>query len=249
MKNMLISALLLCIRVSIADTSFAIGTESFRIEFPSTSYSESFKSFVAEDVARVFAPLRTISNVVDIAIVEACTEQSHPIIFREWYPEGFSGAWSVTNQSGSLVFRMSAPLARRYMDSYEWMAANTNKVFSLYALMDEINDHSITNRTAMQAMSLVFIPEQSTYHLTPEDASAFLQMLVQNAPFTVSILDFWEEQILGVTCIVAASKTAISEEGHLVFAPIEWVFWNGSWKFYHPSILETIPRYNCFQNE
>ena len=176
----------LCASIS-ANTFFAIGPDSFRIELPGDEYTESFKAFVSDDISRVFTPLQSISNIVNVADIESSPQTAHPLTFREWYPEGFFGALYVTNQAGNLLFKMNERLVRRYMQSYEWWMANTNKVTALHSILDDINSGTTTNQPPHEAMSLIFVPERSSYTLHPEEAYGFLQMLVRNAPFTVSI--------------------------------------------------------------
>lgn len=238
--------LLLCclVHVSFAETQLSIGTESFKLEFESGTVSEQFLNFVADDVSRVFAPLQNVSNVLDIATVQTNPVACHALTFREWYPEGFVGGLSVTNLNGKPVFRMKASLSDRYMNFYSEFASISNKFCELESLMDSINDGSITNLTDSQSMSLIFIPEGSTYALTATEAKSFFSMLVRNRPISISILDYWTESIANVPCTVAASKTAIVVEGDLVFTPIEWIYWNGTWKFYHPSVWETVSEQN-----
>ena len=238
--------LLLCclVHVSFAETQFSIGTESFQLEFESGTVSEQFQRFVAEDVSRVFAPLRNISNVLDIATVQTSPVACHALTFREWYPEGFVGGWSVTNLNGRPVFLMKTSLSDLYMNFYSEFSSISNRFFELESLMNSINDGSITNLTDSQLMSLIFIPEGSTYALTATEANSFFSMLVRNRPISISILDFWTESIVNVPCTIAASKTAILLESDLIFTPIEWIYWNGTWKFYHPSVWETVSEQN-----
>ena len=110
-------ALALLLSHAAAATTFVIGNEPFELEFEANPTNEVFRTFVAEDVSRVFAPLGNISNVVDIAALQQHPELSRGLTFHEWCPDGFSGGWSVTNRNGMLVFRMESSLSSAYLES------------------------------------------------------------------------------------------------------------------------------------
>lgn len=168
MTSSLCLALLLLSHAAAA-TTFIIGNEPFELEFEADPTNETFRTFVAEDVSRVFAPLGSVSNVVDTASLQQHPELSRGLTLHEWYPEGFSGGWSVTNRNGVLVFRMPSSLSSVYSEVFHSFGSISNRVAGLEELIESLNDGTITNRPDAQIMSLVFVPENSTLSFTPED--------------------------------------------------------------------------------
>ncbi len=241
MKNSLCLVLLL-LSHSAAATTFVIGNEPFELEFEANPTNEAFRTFVAEDVSRVFAPLGNISNVVDIAALQQHPEQSSGLTFYEWYPDGFSGGWSVTNRNGILVFRMESSLSSAYLESFHGFNAISNRVAELEELMDSLNDGTITNRPDAQIMSLMFVPENSELPFTSEDVKTFFGDMSHSGPFTVSILDHGVVNIRGDSYPVAVAKTIQQDENGVRFVPVTWVFRNGCWAYCHPAIFERVTK-------
>lgn len=239
MKNFLCVALLLLSHAAAA-TTFVIGNEPFELEFETNPTNEAFRTFVAEDVSRVFAPLGSVSNVVDIASLQQHPELSRGLTLHEWYPEGFSGGWSVTNRNGMLVFRMSSSLSSVYSETFHSFDSISNRVAGLEELMESLNDGTITNRTDAQIMSLMFVPENSAWSFTPEDARTFFGDMSSSGPFTVSILDHGMANIQGNNYPIAVAKTTFQDENGVRFVPVTWIFRNGCWAYCHPSVFEGV---------
>ncbi len=235
----LFSIILICGIVS-AETTLSIGPDTFPFEFETGVFSEPFQKFVAKDVSCVFAPLRHITNVLDVAHLEQHPEQLHELTLREWYPESFLGGWNVTNRDGVVVFRMKSSLTKRYAEIFDGFGAISNRFSALESLMNEINNGSITNGPDAEMDALVFLPTGSTLTVTAEDIRGFLQTLSGMGPFSVSVLDCWNEVVQGENCLVSAAKTAILEDGKWSFVPVEWIYRGGQWRYYNPRFLETV---------
>ena len=235
----LFSIILVCGTIS-AETMLSIGPDTFPLEFETGVCSEPFQNFVAEDASRVFAPLRHITNVLDVAHLGQHPEQLHELTLREWYPESFLGGWNVTNRDGVIVFQMKSSLSKRYAEVFDDFGAISNKFSALESLLYELNDGSITNGTDAVMETLAFIPTGSTVTATAEDIRGFLGTLSQMGPFSVSVLDCWNEDVQGENSLVAAAKTAILEGGKWSFVPVEWIYRGGQWRYYNPRFLETV---------
>lgn len=236
------TAALLLLSHAAAATTFVIGNEPFELEFETNPTNEAFRTFVAEDVSRVFAPLGSVSNVVDIASLQQHPELSRGLTLHEWYPEGFSGGWSVTNRNGMLVFRMSASLSSAYSEAFHGFNAISNRVAELEELMESLNDGTITNRPDEQIVSLVFVPENSALSFTSEDVRTFFGDMSRSGPFAVSILDHGIANIRGDNYPVAVAKTIRHDENDVQFVPITWIFRNGCWAYCHPAVFESVTK-------
>lgn len=237
MKTPLIATLLLLTHAAAA-TTFVIGNEPFELEFETNPTNEVFRAFVAADVSRVFAPLGSISNVVDIASLQQHPEMSRGLTFREWYPEGFSGAWSVTNRNGTFVFRMDLSLSDRYMEAFNGYHSFSNRFAGLHEMMQAINDGTVTNWTDSQIQSSVFVPEGSSFSFAAETARTFFHDMSQSGPFTVSVLDNTTATIRGFPFPIAVAKTSVQDETGLRFVPVTWIFNGERWMFLHPAAAE-----------
>ena len=224
-----------------ASETFRLGGEDFTLEFPNEGYSEAFRSFVAEDVERVFTPLGNITNIADVTVFATNSSASVPLIHYEWYPEQFFGGIAVSNGNEGVLFKMNATLSEKYRSTFDSFETISNQFAQLSALICSIQDNSITNRSDAEIVSLLFIPTGSTATASPHDARAFFQELHELDSLTISVLDFWEESVQGQTCLMAGAKTTVRDGTELRFAPILWIYRNESWQFYHPAIMETIP--------
>ncbi len=241
MKTPISTMFFLLAMIAIADDTFSIGGETYSLEFEKSGYSESIRTFIAEDVERVFAPLGSITNVADISLFTTNTTTSIPLTHYELYPENFYGGISVSNEHNTIVFRMNERLSEKYRDIYNNYESISNQFAQLSALLASIADNSITNRTDTEIVSLIFLPSESTASTSPQEVRAFFHELHDLDHLTVSILDFWNESLLGETYLMAGAKTAVRDGTELFFSPVLWIFHGGAWKFYHPAIMETVP--------
>ena len=179
---------------------------------------------------------------MDIASLQQHPELSRGLTFQEWYPEGFSGGWSVTNRNGMLVFSMASSLSCSYSESFHGFNAISNRVAELEKLMGSLNDGTITNRPDAQLVSLVFVPENSALSFTPEDIRTFFGDMSRSGPFTVSILDHGIVNIRGDNYPIAVAKTARQDENGMRFVPVTWIFRNGCWAYCHPAVFESVTK-------
>ena len=223
---------------AVATTAFMIGDEAFQLDYEGLGQSETFDAFVAEDVSRIFAPLKSISNVVDVTTLRQQPDNPVGLRFREWYPEGFSAGWVVTNKSGAILFQMKDTLRNRYAEAYEGFGTISNIFEELGTLVRCINDGTITNLPDGQVTSLIFVPNGTMVDATASEARTFFGDMSNSGPFTVSVLDCWTETIQGTPSQMAAAKTAVQDEQEVRFVPVVWIFRNGQWKYCHPALLD-----------
>lgn len=210
--------------------------------FEKNDYPNSAKAFIAEDVERVFTPLGNITNIADISVFSTNALASIPLTHYEWYPTGFYGAFSVSNENGAIVFKMNERLSEKYKNIYDNYGTVSNQFAQLSTLLASIADNSITNRTDEEMVALLYLPEGSTASASSQESRTFFQELHGLDHLTISVLDLWEENVLGETCLMAGSKTAVRDETGLFFSPFLWVFKNGAWRFCHPAIMDTMSR-------
>ena len=242
MKKILTFICLVSPFFAFATRALTIGENTFSVEFENIGCSDSFRNLVVEDMEKVFFPLRHITNVVDASFLLSSPNKSGSIIHREWYPEGFEGGVSVTNHAGSLTFRVSAILSRRYADAFQNLNAISNKVSKLNELILSLNDGSITNRTDTEIQSLVFNPSGADFSFTTAEAREFFREMSLSGPFSVSALDFWNERIHENQYTAVAVKTACLYEGGLEFVPVVWLYSDEKWMYCHPAALEATVR-------
>ena len=204
-------------------------------------YPEGFKSFVAEDVERIFAPLRGISNVVDIISLQTHPDQCCKLIHHEGYPELFYGSFSISNNNGSLVFQMDEALSEKYKSVFDGFNSINTQFSSLTNLLNAITTGSITNQANASLLSLIFIPIEMDHPATEEQARTLFLNLHQEGILTASVLDVWTEDIFGESSLMAASKTADEGIMGLNFSPVFWIFRDGAWRFFHPALWRAVP--------
>ncbi len=241
MKRAFLLSLLLLSASSFASNTFSLGGEPSSLEFEKSGYSDVFKQFVTEDVGRFLAPFGSITNMLDVSIFQTNASATVSLAYRDWYPSEFVSNLSVSRDDNAFVFHMNAILSERYETIYDNFSAISNQVGQLFALLTSIADNTITNRTDSEMISLVFIPEGSTASTTFQETRAFFQELHELDHLTCSLLDFSEENVLGETNLIAGAKTMVTDEAEVRFATILWIYRNGTWKFYHPSVWETVP--------
>ena len=240
MKTNAVALSLLIPALAFAECPFTIGDAQCQLEFEMSGYGADFRKFVAEDLERVFAPLRSVSNVVDMAALDIPGKQGVGLTFREGYPGNFAGTFSISNAAGTLHFRMDSILSQRYEESYSLFPSVSNQVFSLIALLGEINDGTITNHPATTFPSLVFLPTERAGEATPERTQRLFFRLMDHAPLSVSVLDCWMETRQDEPRLFAASKAATKDIAGLNLDPIVWVWQNQTWKFIHPAFLKGL---------
>ena len=228
--------------LAFATELLTIGNSDFSVEFEAVGETDVNKSFIVKDMEKVFAPLRHVTNIVDATFLLPNSPQCGNLTNREWYPEGFLGGVSVTNQNGSIVFRVSSGLSKRYADAFQNILAISNKVSTLNSLIQSLNNGSITNRSDSEIQSLLFLPSGMSFSFSATEARMFFSEMSDSGPFSVSILDFWNETVLGENCTMVAAKTAIPCEGRLEFVPVVWMYREGKWMYCHPAALEATVR-------
>ena len=242
MKHTLLFVLLLIPILALATQSLRIGDADFPVEFENIGGINENRDCIIEDMEKIFAPLRHITNIVDAAFLLPNPPQCGNLTNREWYPEGFLGGVSITNHDGSIVFHVSSELSKRYATALQGSLAISNKVSKLNNLIQSLNNGSITNRSDLEVQSLVFLPSGTGFSFTATEARMFFGDMSNSGPFSVSILDFWNETVLGENCTMASAKAAIPCEGKLEFVPIVWMYREGKWMYCHPAILEATVR-------
>ena len=240
MKTIISFWLLLTSISAFPSNVFSLGGESFQLCFLKSGYSEEFKSFVTEDVERIFAPLRSISNVVDVVSFQTHPEQCCRLIHHEGYPEHFFGSFSISNANGALVFLMDEAISEKYKQAYTEYESKSNQVAQLNALLDSINSGAITNSPAEAFLTLVFLPDGFGADVTPDKARNLILSSLEHAPISASILDYWEQTVDGEPRLMAASKTVVADALETTLEPICWIYLNESWKFCHPAILRSL---------
>ncbi len=229
-----------------AENMFSVGNDVFVLAFNHHDFAEPFQQFVAEDVERVFVPLQNISNVVTAV---ASSGEIVGLTHISGYPEGFSNAFSVSNRNGQLVFEMNERLSEKYVRSYAEYAGKSNQVAQLNALLDSINSGAITNLAPEAFLSLVFLPAGFSEDATPEKARQLILSSRECVPISASILEYWTQNIGGESYLMAASKTAVTDELGTTLEPICWIYWNDSWQFCHPAILRCLPMDETAKNQ
>ena len=241
MKTIISFWLLLTSISAFPSNVFSLGGESFQLCFLKSGYSEAFKSFVTEDVERIFAPLRSISNAVDVVSFQAHPEQCCRLIHHEGYPEHFFGSFSISNANGALVFLMDEAISEKYKLIFDDYSSIDTPFSSLTNLLNAITSGSITNQTNASLLSLIFIPVDMDQPATEEQARALFTDLHRERILTASVLDIWTEDIFGERSLMAASKTVNEGMMGLDFSPVFWIFRDGMWRFFHPALWRAVP--------
>ena len=236
MRTKLLVLPLLALNAAFAETEFSIGDETVQLLFKQGGYQEAFRLFVAKDVERVFTPLGNISNVVDIASLQAHPNQCQPLIHHEGFPEHFYGSFSITNANGVFVFLMDETLSEKYQNIYDGFSSTGSRFAALTNLLDTINTGVVTNQVNTSLATLIFVPSNSDIIITEDQARAFFTSLRQEGMMTVSVLDLWNEDVFGEESLMAASKMADEDTMGLNFSPVFWIFRNGMWRFFHPAL-------------
>ena len=241
MKLIISLWLLLTSMSAFSSNLFSLGGEAFQLCFLKSGYSEAFKAFVTEDVERIFAPLRSISNVVDIVSLQTHPDQCCSLIHHEGYPEQLYGSFSISNANGSLVFLMDETISEKYKCIFDDYSSIDTPYSALTNLLNAITTGSITNQTNASLLSLIFIPVEMDQPATEEQARALFSDLHREGILTASVLDVWVEDIFGESSLMAAAKTIDEGMMGLDFTPVFWIYRGGAWRFFHPALWRAVP--------
>lgn len=237
-----ISLLTLSIPLIAGASHISFGDQEYPVLFEDTEESAEFRSFVAEDIERVFAPLLAISNIVDVALLGPTNQCRIPLLYKDvpTYPEDFQSRIAMVCNQGTNSFVVSTNLTSLYHAKLDEIAGATNLLHSLDAVIADIRSGSVTNWSASDKVELLFVPSGSSFTNTLENADNLVHSLVLTNPFPPSRLDVYKMDVLGVERWVVPTKSTVIEPEGVSASFFLWIFDGGQWKVFFPSSLEGL---------
>lgn len=222
----------------------SLGDQEYPVLFEETVEPAAFRSFVVEDIERVFAPLLTISNIVDVALLDPTNQCRIPLLYKgvPTYPEDFQPFIAMMCDQGTNSFVVSTNLMNLYHAKLDEIAGATNLLHSLDVLIADIRSGAVTNWPASDKMELLFIPSGSSFTNTLENADNLVHSLVLTNPFPPSRLDVSKIDVVGVERWVVPTKSTVIEPQGVSASFFLWIFDGGHWKVFFPSSLKGLGR-------
>ena len=241
-RRFAISVLFLSIPLVAEANQISLGGQEYPVLFEDTEESAEFRTFVAEDIERVFAPLLTISNLVDVALLAPTNQCRIPLLHKDvpTYPEDFQSGIAMVCDQGTNSFVVSTNLTSLYHAKLDEMADATNLLYSLDALIADIRSGAVTNWPASDKEELLFVPSGSSFTNTLENAEILAHSLVLTNPFPPSRLDVSKIDAVGDEHWVVPTKSTVIEPEGVSASFFLWIFDGGQWKVFFPASLEGI---------
>lgn len=220
----------------------SLGDQEYPVLFEDGEESAEFRSFVVEDIERIFAPLLAISNIVDMALLNPTNQYPIPLLDKDapTYPEDFQPRIAMVCDQGTNSFVVSTNLTNLYHAKLDEIADATNLLHSLDAVVADIRSGAVTNWSASDKMGLLFVPSGSSFTNSLENADNLVHSLVLTCPFPPSRLDVFKIDVLGVERWVVPTKSTVIEPEGVSASFFLWVFDGRQWKVFFPSSLEGL---------
>lgn len=237
-----IPLLVLSIPLIAGASHISLGDQEYPVLFEDTGEPAEFHSLVAEDIERIFAPLLTISNIVDVALLAPTNQCRIPLLYKDvpTYPEDFQTRIAMVCDQGTNSFVVSTNLTSLYHAKFDEIASATNLLHSLDVLIADIRSGAVTNWPASDKMELLFIPSGSSFTNTLENADNLVHSLVLTNPFPPSRLDVSKIDVVGVERWIVPTKSTVIEPEGVSASFFLWIFDEGQWKVFFPSSLEGL---------
>ena len=237
-----LSLFALCLPLVAGAGQISLGGQAYPVLFEATEESAEFRSFVVDDIERVFAPLLTISNLVDVTLLDSTNQCRIPLLHKEvpTYPEDFQSGIAMMCDQGTNSFVVSTNLTSLYHAKLNEIAGVTNLLHSLDALIAAIRSGAVTNWPASDKEKLLFIPSSSSFTNTMENAENLARSLVLTNPFLPSRLDVFKTDVVGNERWVVPTKSTVIEPDGVSASFFLWLFDGEQWKVFFPSSLEGL---------
>ena len=237
-----ISLLALSIPLIAGASHISLGDREYPVLFEDTGEPAEFRNLVAEDIERIFAPLLTISNIVDVALLAPTNQCCIPLLYTDvpTYPEDFQARIAMVCDQGTNSFVVSTSLTSLYHAKFDEIAGATNLLHSLDLLIADIRSGAVTNWPASDKVELLFIPPGSSFTNTLENADNLVHSLVLTNPFPPSRLDVSKIDVVGDERWIVPTKSTVIEPQGVSASFFLWIFDGGHWKVFFPSSLEGL---------
>ena len=237
-----ISLLALSIPLIAGASHISLGDREYPVLFEDTGEPAEFRNLVAEDIERIFAPLLTISNIVDVALLAPTNQCCIPLLYKDvpTYPEDFQTRIAMVCDQGTNSFVVSTSLTSLYHAKFDEIAGATNLLHSLDLLIADIRSGAVTNWPASDKVELLFIPPGSSFTNTLENADNLVHSLVLTNPFPPSRLDVSKIDVVGDERWIVPTKSTVIEPQGVSASFFLWIFDGGHWKVFFPSSLEGL---------
>ena len=237
-----ISLLALSIPLIAGASHISLGDREYPVLFEDTGEPAEFRNLVAEDIERIFAPLLTISNIVDVALLAPTNQCCIPLLYKDvpTYPEDFQTRIAMVCDQGTNSFVVSTSLTSLYHAKFDEIAGATNLLHSLDAVIADIRSGAVTNWPASDKVELLFIPPGSSFTNTLENADNLVHSLVLTNPFPPSRLDVSKIDVVGDERWIVPTKSTVIEPQGVSASFFLWIFDEGQWKVFFPSSLEGL---------
>ncbi len=218
-----------------------LGVQEYSIDFEEPTLPVSVRFQIANDISRVFAPLLSVSNIVDFA--HPRTNGQYSLIFKDapTYPEGFRPNVTFFQTNDSRGFLASRKLCGTYMAKLSEMSDATNIITQLDFLIAEIRSGAVTNWNSDAKADLLFVPPDSSFVNTQDNANNLAASLVLTMPFPGSILDAFQMRIGEDDHWLMPTKSTRIENGNVGTSFFLWIFDDNKWKVFIPSSLDEHP--------
>lgn len=237
-----ISLLALSIPLIAGASHISLGDREYPVLFEDTGEPAEFRNLVAEDIERIFAPLLTISNIVDVALLAPTNQCCIPLLYKDvpTYPEDFQTRIAMVCDQGTNSFVVSTSLTSLYHAKFDEIAGATNLLHSLDLLIADIRSGAVTNWPASDKVELLFIPPGSSFTNTLENADNLVHSLVLTNPFPPSRLDVSKIDVVGDERWIVPTKSTVIEPQGVSASFFLWIFDGGRWKVFFPYSLKDL---------
>lgn len=227
-------------QVVAADHILTIGGQSFPVKFEEEGLTAEFRQIVTTDMEKVFAPLLDITNVLDITQMGQITNGNIPLIAKDipTYPEYFSRGISMSIEHGTNVFVVTRSLSNLYSEKLLEINSMTNLLALLDSTIMDIRSGAVTNRSESEKMSLLYIPSESIFVNTEENANNLAASLVLTMPFPASLLEVFQMNIQGSSYWLVPTKSTVVGPSGVQTSFFLWICDGGQWKVFIPSSLD-----------